>query len=169
MKKDKEIKEVQQNAVQTAQFTPLDILGISVSTLLFTLVWVGVFSVFLPEKSELVFADGLKQLAKSQESESKIPYEIESQIQQVQSYVQETARGLLSTTLSVVQTGGNVSEMVELTRSHAGDLLCSVTDCSGPYELVVATHNAQEHTSFPQKVLVQTAEYLHSVKIRLLS
>ena len=48
---------------QNPNFTALDVVGVSLSTLLFTLVWVSVFSIFLPERSDMVFSRGLEKLS----------------------------------------------------------------------------------------------------------
>lgn len=165
--KNNSTKQTQQKTVQTVQFTLLDIVGISLSTLLFTLVWVGVFSVFLPERSELVLSEGLRNLASSSESTS--PQEvIDTNIKLFQSSVYKTSVSVLTTTLSVVQTGGSMKKVVDVTGLHAREVFCTVSTCQSTYHQTVS-QLPQVLRPITQKVLGSTAEYLNTVTFGLLS
>jgi len=163
--------QTHEKARHNASFTPLDIVGISLSTLLFTLVWVGVFSVFLPERSEMLLTEGLRQVAAKSSSQSDQDSGVLHYLEQE---VQKTSYQFLDSTLSVLQTGGNVTEVATLTSQKVFLSYCHVSSCSSSSEPVVlgaSTRNSLLRfpgtIPFGRDVLGHAFEYLNTVTFGL--
>lgn len=105
-----QIHTSQKNTVVGPRFTPLDVVGVSVSTLLFTIVWVAVFSVFLPEKSSLVLSSGFQKANQSEVSDELTM--LNQTLRIAQKHITAGVHGGIVSLLSVIQTGGSAQGMV---------------------------------------------------------
>lgn len=108
----------------------MDVLGISLSTLLFTIVWVSLFSIFLPETSDVVFSEGFKNLSAKVSTEESID---------------PLGKVLGVSTVDVVKTGGSVVGVA------------GVLNLDGVFRPLVSGANV---FTIGQGVLYYTSEYL---------
>lgn len=83
---------------QSTGFSALDVIGISLSTLLFTIVWVSLFAIFVPETSDVVFSTGVEKISLRSQSISE-NYEI---------------KVLGASTVDMLKTGGNIPGVMDV-------------------------------------------------------
>lgn len=159
--------ELTANTFSPNRFSAVDVIGISLSTLLFTLVWVGLFSVFLPEKSSTMVSDGLKEV--TQESDNEDVVSLNDTFQSARNYLAGGLKYGASSLLTVVQTGGSATGMtIAFTQgmSEHSDPLARVFPDTAV--LGAKTGAFVIESQVPQTLIQQSYVYLNTVTFGLL-
>lgn len=145
------------------KFTMLDVIGISVSTLVFTLVWVGLFSVFLPEKTSPM-TQGLREMAHDSEDDNDLLSRNKSLLQ-AKRHITSGLKSGVTSLLAVIQTGGSAKGMTVALVSHADPMLRVFPDA---VVLGAKTQNIVLDSQVPQTIIQQSYVYINTVTFGLL-